>query len=52
VLESDTLNSPTNRTTTPAIAKKTIAKKTIESRQANLPISPWRAMAFHPVAAE
>jgi len=29
-----------------------IAKKTIESKHANRPISPWRAVAFHPVAAE
>ena len=47
VLERSALNSPTNRATRPAIAKKTI-----ESRQANRPISPWRAVAFHPVAAE
>jgi len=47
VLDRSALNSPTNRATRPAIAKKTI-----ESRQANRPISPWRAEAFHPVAAE
>jgi hypothetical protein len=47
VLERSALHSPTNRATRPAIAKKTI-----ESRQANRPFSPWRAMAFHPVAAE
>ena len=47
VLERSALHSPTNRATRPAIAKKTI-----ESRQANRPFSPWRAVALHPVAAE
>ena len=47
VQERSALNSPINRMTRPAIAKKTI-----ESRRANRPISPWRAVAFHPVAAE
>jgi hypothetical protein len=47
VLERSALNSPTNRVTSPDIAKKTV-----ESRQASRPISPWRAMAFHPVSAE
>ena len=39
VQDSRALNSPTNRTTSPAIAKKTI-----ESRHASRPISPWRAV--------
>ena len=46
VQDSRALNSPTNRTTSPAIAKKTI-----ESRNASRPISPWRAVAFHPGSA-
>ena len=46
VLERSALSSPTNLATRPAIAKKAI------ERQANRPISPWRAVAFHPVAAE
>jgi hypothetical protein len=48
VLERRALNSPTNRATRPAIAKKTVES----SRQASRPISPWRAVAFHPVSAE
>ena len=47
VLESSALRSPTNRMTRPAIAKTTI-----ESRQANRPISPSRAVVFRPEAAE
>jgi hypothetical protein len=47
VLERSALNSPTNRATRPAIAKKAI-----ESRQAKRPFSPRREVAFHPVAAE
>ena len=47
VLERSALCSPTNRTMRPANAKKTI-----ESRQANRPISPSRAVVFRPVAAE
>ena len=34
------------------MTRPAIAKKTIESRRANRPFSPRRAVAFHPVAAE